>query len=435
MIWPFKPRLPMSLLQKVIVEKCVEAAVQAPGLVVSDSWEPVPPGAMDPIFESANRQELPTRLLEFFKTRMPAAIDAVLCDHELRDEYVLVREGDSTHLYIRGDFAELPYQLSADILTAMSDVILAPTSLTLFGVHEILPVLYGFGAVMSNSTLRDVSESDGRWEIWKIRKRGHLSAVEHGYAMAICDTYLQTKYGTLLHDLRQDAAETYVKATRFLRKSGDTCLSVEFPRPCRLPAEGEVVDRLTDGTDTVVFATLIDAAGTQCSKVVAAAVGRLLGHRESCIRRAAIEVVSGAEEIPQEFHDELVSMVEFESVSNRLAALSALRTGYSNDESNRETVYGVMARGEIALRAGCLIALNNLTETDADEDHLELVLGALGNIAPHVSSADMNSGLELLGKMTADPSAELQRRFSEEPTELAILLEVLEEYQNYLGVS
>ena len=76
MIWPFKPRLPLSLLQKVIVEKCVEAAVRAPGLNLSALPEPVPPDALDPIFESVDVQELPARLLQFFQTRMPAEVSA-----------------------------------------------------------------------------------------------------------------------------------------------------------------------------------------------------------------------------------------------------------------------------------------------------------------------------------------------------------------------
>ena len=435
MIWPFKPRAPLPLLQKVIVEKCLEAAVQVPGINFASLPDPVRPDALQPLFDSVEKAHLPGRLTEYFQTRMPVSVDVVEWA-EQNEEYVLHRTEDEVRLTVRSEYLEYPELLSAVLLSAMSELITSPLGMNgLFGVNEILPSLFGFGAILSNATLYDVADQDQQWEIWQVQKRGHMSSVEHGYAMAICDTYLNTSYGEYLDSFRQDASETYLKGVRFLQKTGDVCLTKEFPRTGSPSVDDETVRRLSTGSDTVILSTLIDAAGKECSDSVAVVTGQLLGHRESCVRRAAIEVLKKVVEIPRDIHDELVSMVEFEPQANRLAALATLRAGYPNDADNRKILFDVMGRTEIRTRNGCLMALNQLTEGEGDEDWAAPVLSALGSIAPHVSSEMLSQGLELLSRVTADPVQALEDRFRDEPTERAILLEALGEYQSsyYLG--
>ena len=115
---------------------------------------------------------------------------------------------------------------------------------------------------------------------------------------------------------------------------------------------------------------------------------------------------------------------------NRLTALLALRSGYPNDNQNREDVFGVMEKGDIRTKIGCLAALNNLTESDGDEENLARVLSALGSVASLVAAPDLHPGLELLSKTTSDPAETLTDSFADQPTERAILLEALGEYQN-----
>ncbi len=251
-MWPFTPRCPLELDEqawiefslRILIDRIGMDRILAARLVTADN---VPAFGTDDLVEQTVRHfcslldidraafELkvvpadrldalgrwepdPPRILI---SQQAAATEAGLLStvaHELMHEF-LIRRG-----YLTG--TEPDHEQLTDLATA----------------------LLGLGIPHANSAFQDVTDSTGLLTFWRAEKRGYLSAMQMGYAMAVVADLRGDDTAGYRRHLRGDARHTFEKGTRFLARRAAPIIELDAGRRIRWPTAQDLLEDL-EGRD------------------------------------------------------------------------------------------------------------------------------------------------------------------------------------------
>lgn len=437
MIWPFRPHPPLPLSHKVANERRFAAVGRWLGRQRITALTALTPQDIDAIFTHTKSIDLPERLFAFCQTRLPHTDRGV---HVSWDEpenlmingqavhyrFSVDSDGHPTALGIHPELAEFPYRLAAVIAAAAGEFLIHcdPQRNDLpNGAAEILPLFFGFGPVMANAALHEVSEMSGITLSSDASRVGTLSPLEFGYCMALADWTLDSGYSQTSSFLRLDAREGLENGLRFLRKTGDCSFPQDF---LDHSADVSVTVRLSQlqGSRSVQLGTLMDlySSGRIADEIVES-IATLLGHREFDIQVLAALTLGRSENLPRGIHDDLVIHAEHSPTGLRRAAISAIRPGFDNDEIVLDVLIDCLRRTDKQTAA---VIIGTLLKYDSHpETLLPTLLRAFRGMVENSSPQVLQRALQLLARIHEDPTAVLTQHFQDDPTALAILNELL----------
>ncbi len=222
----------------------------------------------------------------------------LLPDHLMPDAAGLYEMRTKGHIFIAESQTADPPGLIATIVHELAhEILLRGGHLT---GHEpdhetttdLLPVFLGTGVFAANATIRDSSGWEANMSWWSISKRGYLSSIQFGYAMALFAHVRGEEHPEWGHHLRPDARKTLASGLRFLDKTGDalfTPATVDRP-PSVTPAL--VLERLAMRSATFRLAALWDISDLRlAAPELLSAVVAQLKHRDAAVRAAAIRAL------------------------------------------------------------------------------------------------------------------------------------------------
>lgn len=165
------------------------------------------------------------------------------------------------------------------------------------GDHErltdLLPSFFGYGLFTANNTIETSHWNDGNLEYSSWQRKGYLSSIELGHALALFCWLRREQAPSWISRLRPDAAKTLKASLRFLERSGDTLLT-----PTNLSvshATGHEATTPTAPSATHRLASIWDAEQTNAG---IDNVTRLLSDPELAIRQEALHFISQFENVP-----------------------------------------------------------------------------------------------------------------------------------------
>jgi len=443
-IWPFRPHAPLPLASKVSCERRFATVARWLGRSRIGSINVVAPSELDPIITSCDAKDLPERLFRFISERMQSThspqADWGTDDQVMADGQPLLyvvsrdRDGDATHVTFHKSLAEFPYRTAAVTAMAAAECLVGSELADVKipeGATEILPLFFGFGPVLANAALHEMSETDhaSLMHSWAWSRIGSVSSLEFGYHMALADWNLAARHYEVRDLLRLDAREGLDKGIRFLQKTSDCSFEKDFLNSAEENSIGHICIRLSHRSSSVQLATLVDLSlASDIDSELFPAVANLLRHRELDIQTLAAETLGRCKELPRQIHDELVMQSENGPITLRRAAIAGLRPGFDNDQDVQQVLTDVLFRTDATTSATCIRSLLNY---ESHPDTLvEAVLVALKRMALTSGNAALGNGLDLLQEVHDNPQQALDETFQNDPTSLAILNELLEAKDN-----
>jgi hypothetical protein len=238
----FSPRLPLETGAKVWAERRFRDLCRVPGLSSIRTVDVLLPGSSELPTEYAGTEYCIDQLFGVVCRRM--GLDSSEIDLHIDSEENLP---EALGVYVApDDKSDRPQIIYCESLRSEPDRLLA--TLAHEAAHEVLrrqlpevyldddmelctdmlPVLYGFGVFMANSTLRETSETISNWYYWSLSKSGYLTSEVFGYSLALFAWVREDDAPTWLSSLRPDAAGSCAAGLKYLRKTSDCVFSREL---------------------------------------------------------------------------------------------------------------------------------------------------------------------------------------------------------------
>lgn len=443
MIWPFRPRSPLSLTHKVACERRFAKAARLLGRQRIPESAILTPQDLNAIVTDCAVEVLPERLFAFVGKRLPLPDRPVTVGWGHENDMTIdgvaqgyVCDTDEAGLVTAIDFdpalAEFPYRLAGVVAAATSEYLLWNESLSESappGTYEILPLFFGFGPVMANAALHELSSADMNWERWETSRVGVVSSLEFGYTMALADWSLGTAYCDIASTMRLDARETLEQGLRFLEKTDDCCFEKEVFDSVSQDLNSAAASRLRSDSSSRKLGTLHDLLEVERIPLeLAEPITEQLNHREEEIQRISATALGRCDGLARPVHDELLMMSEDASVLVRRAAVSSLRPGYDNDDRVLETLSALLRKADATTATVCISTL--LKYESWPDDLVDSLLKALSCMVLSLGSSELLYGVELLNRLDDNPAALLHQHFEGDPSALAIFDELLTAFQS-----
>lgn len=436
MIWPFRPYPPLSLTHKVQLERQFRATAAAIGDLPSDVPSVICPQNIDPVLEQVTEDNLPQTLFQFFAGRIPVTNESSPTQPVVEWAPISLLDNDGQaqpfqkHLDDNGKVNKIqfdaalkkfPYRIASIAALVCSEcwfrnlpegqrkqVEKVP--------FDILPVFFGITPVLANATLYANEELVAGMHRQESSQLGSLSALEHGYLMAMAEYSLGFDYSAITSLLRPDAGKSLQAGLKFLRKTNDTILPKNLRSDIgslqQLPTE----DKLSSRNETIVLSSLMDLglSGT-CPAELTSPVCRLLGHSEPEIRIWAASTLRSATELNDEQLNDIYGALGDNSLAVRAQAILALKPGFDRDEDVVDRLVDNLARPERSVVETSVVKLSEYSDyPDRTPElllkgiHTLVVKGAADNVFP--------IAVKLLSQFTEDPEGLLKERFADDPT-------------------
>lgn len=436
MIWPFRPYPPLSLTHKVQLERQFRAVAAAIRALPKDVPAVICPQDIDPVLQQVSEEALPQTLFQFFARRIPvtnessptepvvewAPISLLNSDGEAQPfQKHLDDDGRVTKIQIDGTLKQFPYRTASITALACSECwfrnLEEPQRTELTKVaFDVLPVFFGITPILANATQNSDAQLMGTMQPAESSQLGSLSALEHGYLMAMAEYCLGFDYSSVTPLLRPDAGKSLKAGLKFLQKTGDTILPKDLRSESgtlkQLPTEHEFSSR----NETVVLSGLMDLAlaGT-CPAQLTSPVCRLLGHPEQEIRKWAASTLRYAAELNDEQLSDIYGALGDNSVPVRAQAILALQPGFARDEDVVDRLVDFLARPEKSVVEASVHKLeaysdfpDRMPELLLKGIHTLVVKGAADSVFP--------VAVKLLNQFTEDPEGLLKEKFADDPT-------------------
>lgn len=436
MIWPFRPYPPLSLTHKVQLERQFRATAAAMGALSKDVPTVICPQDIDPVLDQVLEENLPQTLFQFFARRIPVTNESTptepivewapisLLDDDGQAQPFqkhLNDDGKVTKIQIDAALKSFPYRVASIAALACSECWfrnLPEQQRTQVDKvpFDILPVFFGITPVLANATLYTDEQLMGTMHQSESSQLGSLSALEHGYLMAMAEYSLGFDYSTVTSLMRPDAGKSLQAGLKFLRKTSDTIL------PKDLRSDGKAVQQpptehdLSSRNETIVLSSLMDLslAGT-CPADLTSPVCRLLGHSEPEIRKWAASTLRYATDLNDEQLSDIYAALGDNLVPVRAQAILALKPGFDRDEDVVDRLVDNLARPEKPVVEASVVKLEEYSDfPDRTPElllkgiHTLVVKGAADSVFP--------IAVKLLSQFTEDPEGLLKERFADDPT-------------------
>lgn len=436
MIWPFRPYPPLSLTHKVQLERQFRATAAAIGVLSKDVPTVICPQDIDPVLQQVSEDDLPQTLFRFFAGRIPVSDESsatepvvewapmsLLDDSGQTQPFQkhLDDDGRVSKIRIDPELKQFPYRIASIAALACSECWFrnldeAQQTQLAKVPFDVLPVFFGITPVLANAALYTNEQLMGLMHQAESSQLGSLSALEHGYLMAMAEYSLGFNYSDAVSLLRPDASKSLRAGLKFLHKTNDTILPKDLRSGTgtlhQLPTESELSSR----NETVVLSGLMDLglSGT-CPEQLTSSVCKLLAHSEPEVRKWAASTLRYATTLNDEHLNDIYASLGDNSVPVRAQAILALKPGFDRDEDVVDRLVDNLGRPEKSVVEASVVKLaeysgfpDRTPELLLKGIHTLVVKGAADSVFP--------VAVKLLSQFTEDPEGLLKERFADDPT-------------------
>ena len=439
MIWPFKPRCPLSLTHKVACERRFAALARLPGRRRSTDTAVLTAQDLDAVIRGSSPDQLAEQIFAFVRNRFPCPDRPISVVSGISDAMTtngaavmyacdVDDSGSVDAIRVHPALTEFPERLAGVVTAATAECFLRsehPTDSVPVGAFEILPVFFGLGPIMVNAALHEFSEGGAGFDRWDLSRVGHVSSLEFGYTMALADWALQTGNHDVSEMMRLDARDTLLQGLRFLEKTGSCYFDRDVIESGSQPTTSDAAARLRSSDNSRTLGTLHDLVLMDAvAEDLVEPITEQLNHREEEIQRLAAAALGRCASLTRPVHDELLMMAEDAPLTIRRAAVAALRPGFENDDQVLETLSHLLKNADATSAAICIQTL--LKYTSYPDGLIDSLMKGLSCMVLTLGSTELQPGVNLLCKLTNDATAAIHRHFDGDPTALAIFDEILE---------
>lgn len=446
MIWPFRPYAPLSLTHKVQLERQFRATAVAVGVFSKDVPTIICPQDLDPVLQQVTEERLPQTLFDFFAKRIPTTNGAVSEESTSVERAIVAPtvewaaislldgngqtqpfqkhlndEGGISKIQIDSELKQFPYRVASIAALACAECwfrnLEKSQQATLEKVpFDLLPVFFGLTPILANAVLYTNEQMMGGMHQMESSQLGSLSALEHGYLMAMAEYSLGFDYSGIMPLLRPDASKSLKAGLKFLQKTQDTIVPKDLRSDTRPLHQSPTENELSSRNDTIVLSSLMDLGlGGVCPAQLTQTLCRLLGHSEPEIRKWAASTLRSATEINDEQLSDIYASLGDSSTAVRAQAILALKPGFDRDEDVVDRLVDFLSRPERSVVEASVVKLaeysdfpDRTPEALLKAIHTLVVKGAADSVFP--------IALKLLNHFTEDPEGLLKERFVDDPT-------------------
>jgi hypothetical protein len=290
--------------------------------------------------------------------------------------YVAPQDGQLAQVLVADDLPNDPARLLAVLARTVAYEVVRTRCEKIWGTDdleifvEIIPMFFGFGVFMANTTLRESNYSDALMIQWSVSRSGNLSAEVHGYLGALFAWVRDEPAPQWARTLRLDAKDTLKVGLRYLYKTDDAV----FDRNLLGVVGGErgVYDlqtQLRSASNSQKFSALIDAQtdGDAVARFETE-IRSLAKSRDARLRALTIQTLGCLPSLTSPTLEVVVSATDDSEVLVRRSAAECLRPGSSDDALVKQVLTGILAdRSRGVASAGALSlakfeGLSNVTE-------------------------------------------------------------------------
>lgn len=443
MIWPFKPRSPIALSQKVNAERRFAASARMLGQQRLGNCTVLVPQDFDPVITATDLDSLPQKLADFIHSRFPLQDQKLNVQwwdeqadisYSLNDLYAMKLQADGVaEVVIHPELKEFPYRLVAVLAAACAELLVQKESLVSgplpIGMCETLPVMFGFGPVMANAALFERSDLDLTIDKWEASTAGTINALEYGFSMALADWSLNMNYGEVVEALRLDAKETYTQGYKFLQKTSDCYFDSNVFDVPSLSDVTQTRTRLAHPSQSTRLGTLQDLMLQEAiPDALADSVAEQIRHHEEQIQIAGAYALARCTNLSRNLHDDLLITAETAPVALKRAAISSMRPGYENDPVVVESMTELLGKADAS--TATVVASTLLKYSDYPDNLEASLLRALRRMVLKLGTNELQTGLQLLLRVCSDPKDTLTQQFEDDPSAQSIFEQLLDEMQS-----
>ena len=299
-----------------------------------------------------------------------------------------------------------------DVLrTRMPDLFAAEDQMQ---VIDLVPMFFGLGVPVTNSTVRVVKGVEGMAATFQISRTGHLSAEVFGYALALFSWVRGEPLSQWSRQLRLDARETMRAGLKFLSKTGDCVFDADsFGHRTQLDSLAGLRSALGASSATQQMNALLNLHSLPDeARQLTNEITPLLRSRDRDLRAQAVHTLAAAVSQDEDALAAILDHADDAEAPVRFAVATVLRSGTLDDEASIRTQSELLAdRDPAVIRQ----AAARLLEFDAlPESLLRPAIGLLktGNI--RCDELMMRHALEMLGRLTDDVDALIEVELDEE---------------------
>lgn len=224
---------------------------------------------------------------------------------------------------------------------------------------DVLPVLFGFGVYMANSTLREGCEESGGWFYWGWSKSGYLTAEVYGYVLALFAFVREEIRPAWAGYLRLDARAMTKRGLKYLLKTQD-CLFDPNLRGAldRQISADDLQGWLSSPSTTWQMFALFELFKQQGEiSDLQTEISRLLESRESDLRVMGAWALSTMDGLTCDAHQALLMLRHDGDEVVRRQLPYALRPGSPNDEMSVAALVKLMADDDLQTAQAAIEAL------------------------------------------------------------------------------
>lgn len=257
---------------------------------------------------------------------------------------------------------------------------------------EIIPMFFGFGVFMANTTLRESNYSDAMMFAWKMSKSGILAAQTHGYLGALFAWVRDELSPPWAKALRLDAKETLKASLRHLHRTNDAIferdlLGIGTTEQTSYDRQAQFESK----SDTLKFNALIELQVDLVElQRFETDIVKLLKTKNVQLRSLTIETLGL---LPNASESTLHALINQASSSQRLVRRSladCLKPGTIDDEIVKNTLLQLIADQSITVAATATLSLAQFPDlpdntADAGFALLKRALAAQDDYALHAS--------------------------------------------------
>lgn len=299
-----------------------------------------------------------------------------------------------------------------DVLrTRMPDLFTADDRMQII---DLVPVFFGLGVSVTNSTVREVHGEHGVSSTSQFSRTGHLSAELFGYALALFCWVRGEPLPEWSRRLRLDAREAMKAGLKFLSKTGDCVFNADsFGHRTQLDSLAGLRIALGASSTTRQMNALLDLASLPDeSRQLTSEITPLLRSRDRDLRAQSVHTLAAAVSHDADALAAILDHADDAESPVRFAVAVALRPGSPDDDASIGTLSELLADrdpGVIRQAAARLLEFDALPES-LQRPALDLL--KTGNI--RCDEAMMRHALELLGRLTEDVDSLIEAELDEE---------------------
>ncbi|MBC8289486.1 MAG: HEAT repeat domain-containing protein [Planctomycetes bacterium] len=279
---------------------------------------------------------------------------------------------------------------------------------------DLVPVFFGLGPSVANSTVREVNGEYGMTSTFQISRTGHLSAELFGYALALFSWVRGEPLPDWSRRLRLDAKETMKAGLKFLAKTNDCVFDADsFGYRTQLDSVASLRSALGETSATQQMNALLNlVTQPEEAQQLADEIIPILRSRDRDLRAQAVHTLAWSAAENEESLGAILSLDVDPDSPVRFAVAAALRPGSTDDESSIRTLAELLTDRDPGVSRQAAARL--LEFESLPEDLLRPAIDLLKSGNVRCDELMIRYALEMLGRLCENVDAVLEAELDDD---------------------